>query len=92
MAQKTKAAIDAGLSVILCIGETLEERVAGKCTEVINTQLEAVVLVTKEADWRCVSCYWQMISVSDVCLMILQQNRDRIRACVGHWYGKSRDN
>ena len=54
VAQKTRAAIDAGLSVILCIGETLAEREAGKCTEVIETQLKAVVQVTKEADWRCV--------------------------------------
>jgi len=60
VAQKTRAAIDAGLSVILCIGETLEEREAGKCTQVIETQLQAVVQVTNEADWRCASCYWQM--------------------------------
>jgi len=51
VAQKTRAAIDAGLSVILCIGETLEEREAGKCTQVIETQLQEVVRVTKEADW-----------------------------------------
>jgi len=51
VAQKTKAAIDAGLSVILCIGETLAEREAGKCTQVIETQLEAVVQVIKEAEW-----------------------------------------
>jgi len=59
VAQKTRAAIDAGLSVILCIGETLEEREAGKCTQVIETQLQAVVQVTKEADWRCASRNWQ---------------------------------
>jgi len=51
VAQKTKAAIDAGLSVILCIGETLAEREANKCTEVIETQLRAVVKVIGEADW-----------------------------------------
>lgn len=60
MAEKTKVAIDAGLSVILCIGETLEEREAGKCTEVIETQLKAVVKVTEESDWRYVSCHWQI--------------------------------
>jgi len=52
VAEKTRVAIDAGLSVILCIGETLEERKAGRCTEVIKTQLEAVVqVIKKEADW-----------------------------------------
>jgi len=51
VAQKTRAAIDAGLSVILCIGETLQEREAGRCTEIIETQLKAVVQLTKEDDW-----------------------------------------
>ena len=52
VAEKTKVAIDTGLSVILCIGETLAEREAGECTKVIEAQLQAVVKVTKEADWR----------------------------------------
>jgi len=51
VAQKTRVAIDAGLSVILCIGETLKEREAGKCTEVIETQLDAVVKIAKDDDW-----------------------------------------
>lgn len=34
VAKKTKAALDAGLTVVLCIGETLEERKAGKTDEV----------------------------------------------------------
>jgi len=51
VAQKTRAALDAGLSVILCIGETLEEREAGKTVAVVGTQLTAVVEVLKEADW-----------------------------------------
>ena len=56
VAQKTVAAIKAGLSVILCIGETLKEREAGECTQVIETQLQAVVKVANEADWRRVPC------------------------------------
>ena len=58
VAQKTKAAIDIGLSVILCIGETLAEREAGKCTQVIETQLQAVVQLTQEADWGCAYYQW----------------------------------
>jgi len=48
VAQKTRAAIDVGLSVILCIGETLEEREAGKCTQVVEAQLRAVLQEVKE--------------------------------------------
>jgi len=50
-ATKTRAAIDAGLKVILCIGETLEQREAGKTAEVCEAQLKAVVDVTKDVDW-----------------------------------------
>ena len=55
VAQKTRAAIDAGLSVILWIGETLQEREAGTTINVVQQQLDAVVeLVKVEGDWRLV--------------------------------------
>lgn len=70
VANKTRAAIDAGLSVILCIGETLAERNAGKCTQVIEKQLQEVVQVMKEADWRFVSCNQQTRLTLDVCVIL----------------------
>lgn len=51
VASKVRAALDSGLKVILCIGETLQEREAEKTTEVVESQLKAVVDVTKESDW-----------------------------------------
>lgn len=36
---KTKAACDAGLAVILCVGETAQERDAGRALEVVSRQL-----------------------------------------------------
>ncbi|KAI0746691.1 triose phosphate isomerase [Daedaleopsis nitida] len=51
VADKTRAAIDAGLSVILCVGETLEEREAAKTKQVVEDQLKPVIEVLKEADW-----------------------------------------
>lgn len=47
-------AIDSGLKVILCIGETLTEREAGETAKVCEAQLAAVVKVLKEGDWRYV--------------------------------------
>jgi triosephosphate isomerase len=38
---KTKAAIRAGLTAIVCVGETLSEREAGKAESVVKTQLNA---------------------------------------------------
>ncbi|KAF9456321.1 triose phosphate isomerase [Collybia nuda] len=51
VAQKTKAALAASLKVILCIGETLEQREGNQTAEVCQEQLKAVVGVLTEADW-----------------------------------------
>lgn len=51
VAEKTRAALDASLSVILCVGETLQERESGQTTAVIESQLKAVVDLLKENDW-----------------------------------------
>jgi len=51
VAEKTRAALDASLSVILCIGETLQERESGQTTKVVETQLQAAVNVLNEGDW-----------------------------------------
>lgn len=49
VAEKTKFALEQGLSVILCIGETLEERKAGITVEVCARQLDAVSKIV--SDW-----------------------------------------
>jgi triosephosphate isomerase len=49
VASKTKAAIDGGMGVVLCCGESLEQREANKTIEVVTSQLEAVAKQIK--DW-----------------------------------------
>lgn len=49
VADKTKFALGQGVGVILCIGETLEEKKAGKTLEVVERQLNAVIAEVK--DW-----------------------------------------
>ncbi|MCU0693696.1 MAG: triose-phosphate isomerase [Polyangiaceae bacterium] len=41
VAQKTRAALDAGLRPIVCVGETLEQREKGQTLEVVKRQLNA---------------------------------------------------
>ena len=43
VAEKTKAAIDAGLTPLLCVGESLEERESGRTEAVVAEQLNAVI-------------------------------------------------
>lgn len=50
VAKKTAASLGVGLSVILCIGETLAEREAGTTIDVVERQLNAVAKEIK--DWR----------------------------------------
>ncbi len=47
--QKTRFALDAGVSVIACIGEKLEEREANITNEVVARQMKAIASEIK--DW-----------------------------------------
>jgi len=58
VAGKTRAALDAGLRVILCVGETLAEREAGRTQQVVEEQLQAVITLLSPDDWsRIVIAY-----------------------------------
>ena len=58
VAAKTRAALDAGLTPIVCVGETLADREAGRTGEVVLRQLDAVMstLAAGERE-RCVIAY-----------------------------------
>jgi len=43
VAEKTKAAIDAGLTPLLCVGESLEDRESGKTEAIVEEQINAVI-------------------------------------------------
>jgi triosephosphate isomerase (TIM) len=58
VAQKTKAALSSSLTVILCVGETLQERESGKTDEVVQQQLKAVVETVDESDWALVLIFF----------------------------------
>lgn len=58
VAEKTKVALAAGLTPIVCVGETLAEREAGEAETVIAKQLDAVSQVIGAAGWsRAVIAY-----------------------------------
>ena len=43
VAEKTKASLDSGLTPLLCVGESLEHREAGKTEAVVEEQMNAVI-------------------------------------------------
>ncbi len=56
VAAKARRAIEAGLTAVICIGETLEEREAGKALEVVTEQVRGSVPVEATAA-NCVIAY-----------------------------------
>lgn len=50
VAAKTQRALEAGITPIVCVGETLDERQAGQTDSVVRAQLAAVLDVLDEAD------------------------------------------
>lgn len=61
VAKKVTKALGSGLNVILCIGETLEEREKDATIEVLSKQLEAVR--EKISDWSKVVIAYEVISI-----------------------------
>ncbi|WP_353172517.1 triose-phosphate isomerase [Paracandidimonas soli] len=57
VADKTQAAIGAGLTPVVCIGETLAEREAGRLQEVMLRQLDQVLALGGDALSRIVLAY-----------------------------------
>ena len=61
MARKTKTALDGGIGVILCCGESLEEREGGTTEEVVKKQLSKVNDVIGEQGWKKVVIAYEPI-------------------------------
>jgi len=86
VASKTKAALDGGLSVILCIGESLEEREKGITVEVVTKQLAAVAEVVK--DWsKIVIAYEPIWAIGTGKVATTQQAQDAHEA-IRKWLGE----
>jgi len=58
---KTKAAIAQGLKVMVCVGETLEEREAGKIDAVILDDHMAALKAIPEKDWASIAIAYEPV-------------------------------
>ncbi|KAI9846369.1 MAG: triosephosphate isomerase [Thelocarpon superellum] len=87
IANKTKAALDGGLGVILCIGESLAQREAGKTIDVVTTQLEAVA--EKVKDWgKIVIAYEPIWAIGTGKVATTAQAQD-VHAAIRKWLSSS---
>jgi triosephosphate isomerase len=51
VARKAKAALKAGVTPLVCLGETLAERESGRTEQVVVRQIDAVVQTLEPAEW-----------------------------------------
>ncbi|KAI9827832.1 MAG: triosephosphate isomerase [Thelocarpon impressellum] len=87
IANKTKAGIDGGLSVILCIGESLEQREAGKTIDVVTSQLDAVA--EKVKDWSKIVIAYEPIWAIGTGKVATTAQAQEVHAAIRKWLGSS---
>jgi len=87
VASKTKAALDGGLGVILCVGETLEQREAGKTIDVVTAQLKAVADVTK--DWSKIVIAYEPIWAIGTGKVATTEQAEEVHAAIRNWLATS---
>lgn len=86
VANKTKAALDGGLGVILCCGESLEQREAGKTIEVVTTQLSAVA--AKVQDWSKIVIAYEPIWAIGTGKVATTAQAQEVHAAIRQWLKK----
>ncbi|KAF7718525.1 Triosephosphate isomerase [Penicillium ucsense] len=91
IARKTKAAIDGGLSVIFCIGETLEEREANKTIEVVTRQLNAAAKELSKEQWAKVVIAYEPVWAIGTGKVATTEQAQEVHAAIREWLGKTID-
>jgi triosephosphate isomerase len=86
VANKTKAALDADLSVILCCGESLEEREAGTTVEVVTKQLK--VVADKVQDWSKIVIAYEPIWAIGTGKVATTEQAQEVHAAIREWLKK----
>jgi len=90
---RTRAALDAGLTVILCVGEVLQERQQGITYEVVRLQTKvALEGVSAEEMQRVIIAYEPVWAIGTGLTATAEQANEAnkwVRDCVGELYGQA---
>jgi len=92
IATKTKACIqgEAGkLSVVLCCGETLQERESNKTIEVVERQLEAVRKELREQDWSNIVIAYEPVWAIGTGKVASKEQAQEVHAQIRGWLKRS---
>ncbi|KAI0244585.1 triosephosphate isomerase, partial [Massospora cicadina] len=83
VADKTKHALEAGVKVILCCGESEQEREAGKTEEVVFAQLKAVANIVK--DWSNIVIAYEPVWAIGTGKVATPQQAQDVHAEIRKW-------
>ena len=86
VASKTKAALDCGLGVILCCGESLEQREANQTIEVVTKQLKAVA--DKVKDWSKIVVAYEPIWAIGTGKVATTEQAQEVHKAIRGWLQK----
>ncbi|KAH7377866.1 Triosephosphate isomerase [Pyrenochaeta sp. MPI-SDFR-AT-0127] len=86
VASKTEAALKSGLSVILCCGESLEQREAGDTVKVVTKQLKAVA--DKVKDWSKIVVAYEPIWAIGTGKVATTEQAQEVHAAIREWLKK----
>jgi len=86
IANKTKAALDGGIGVILCCGETLEQRESNKTIDVVTAQLSAVAKEVK--DWSKIVVAYEPVWAIGTGKVATTEQAQEVHAAIRGWMSK----
>ncbi|XP_060531075.1 triosephosphate isomerase isoform X2 [Cylas formicarius] len=87
IAEKVAFALSNGLKVIACIGETLQEREAGKTEEVVFRQTQAIA--NKVKDWSNVVIAYEPVWAIGTGKTATPQQAQEVHKALREWIGKN---
>lgn len=82
LVEKTKLALEAGLGVILCVGENLEQREAGKHFEVVTEQIKNVLYNFTAEDMAKVIVAYEPVWAIGTGKTATAEQAEEIHACI----------
>lgn len=89
VAQKCKTALDGGIGVILCCGESLEQREQGTTTDVVVKQLQAVNDVIGKDAWSKVVIAYEPIWAIGTGKVATTEQAQEVHAAIRKWLAES---
>ena len=89
IATKTKYALDKGMTVMLCIGESLEERESGKTDDVNARQLKAVADVLDDSDWERVIIAYEPVWAIGTGKVATKEQAQETHAAIREWLAEN---